>query len=329
MGLWGNIKRAFNPPPRPPPPKQTQAQIDAAHNARIITEINRLRNLIKTENNNIDQYNRLLNKDKSDIQNYNRLIDDLNKQFRGPKPTNITPSAVKAQPPVITAQMLQHALSQVEYYKQKVLVAQSDILAFQKQIQTLSKSLFDAQSNDEAQNALIVKLKADLEKETALYNAANIQISNTFTAQKMAEFNKSVAETQGLLTDLNQPYVTRGDDIVAMLSKYIPKTNADATYKKIEYREEEYAKLKNINTIINIIYYLGVVFLFVLLHTSDNLFLKDRFVFYLFLLLFPFLYPWIYLYTIQLWTYLFPTKLFSGPTNAFIDQTEQPNVYYN
>jgi hypothetical protein len=47
------------------------------------------------------------------------------------------------------------------------------------------------------------------------------------------------------------------------------------------------------------------------------------------LLLIPFLYPWIYLFVIKIWTYLFPDKLFSGPTNAFIDQTKQPNVYYN
>ena len=35
------------------------------------------------------------------------------------------------------------------------------------------------------------------------------------------------------------------------------------------------------------------------------------------------------MYTIKIWNYFFPVKQYSGPVNAFVDQTNQPSVYYN
>jgi len=225
---------------------------------------------------------------------------------------------------------LDHTQSNIKKdYKKEIDNLNKQITQSTNRIKELTTQIQTLNDMNTEQSAKILSLKLELEQETARYNDALIQIENLYSAERMAQFNQSVSETQTLIEDLNQPYVKHGDDLVAMLSKYIPVTNADATYEKIEYREIEFSKLKNINNIINIIYYLGVIFLFVLLFTSNNVFLSDRYPFYIFLILLPFLYPWIYMYTIKIWNYLFPVQEYSGPVNAFVDQSKQPSVYYN
>ena len=220
-------------------------------------------------------------------------------------------------------------IAQVEYYTNEFNLAKNNIAALAENIRNISSELLKSIDANSVLNRTIASLQIELNQIILLQNNTQRLLNEANDIIKNLNFNHSASDTRAMITDLNQPYVKHGDDLVAMLSKYIPKTNADATYQKIEYREAEFQKLKNINNIINIVYYIGVVFLFVLLFTSNNVFLKERFLFYIFLLVFPFLYPWVYLFVIKIWTYLFPDKLFSGPTNAFIDQTKQPNVYYN
>jgi hypothetical protein len=219
--------------------------------------------------------------------------------------------------------------------------AEARIVSLNAQITTLTTQNATLTTQNAELNAQLAQLRTELANEKELYNTYFLLYNNALEdvtsannerdiardAQLFAEFNQEASETQTLITDLNQPYVTNGDNLVAMLSKYIPKSNADATYTKIQYRDVEYSKLKNINTIINGVYYFGVIFLFILLFTSNNFYLKERFMFYIFLILLPFLYPWLYLYVTKIWRFLFPVSLLSGPKNAFIDESTQPNVY--
>ena len=287
---------------------------DVQHNAKIMSDITISRRLIAVQNANIARYN--------------REIEALYKKLR-PIPNAITPSQQQAQPQQTSWFAYQNALSQLAYYKKALGTANTDITALQTSAQLTFNELQLLKDADAVLKEMAASLQKEIDAAVLLYNQTKQSLNDANDKINKMEFKQDVSDTLAMITDLNQPYVKHGDDLVAMLSKHIPITNADATYQKIEYREIEYAKLKSINTIINIVYYIGVIFLFVLLFASNNVFLKERFIFYLFLLLFPFLYPWIYMYIIQIWTYLFPTKLFSGPTNAFIDQTNQPNVYYN
>jgi len=221
-------------------------------------------------------------------------------------------------------------LAEMEKLKKQLKESKEKIVKLKKEIE-------DLKYKNENQREKITLLEQQLQYETELYNTTyklyTDALEDTIIAlqqKKLAEFNLSVSETQTLIEDLNQPYVNRGDDIVSMLSKYIPISNADATYQTIQYRNGDFDNLKKTNNTINIVYYVGVIFLFVLLFTSNNVFLSNRFIFYIFLILLPFLYPWIYLYTIKIWKYFFPVKYYSGPKNAFIDEaTNQSNVYYN
>ena len=100
----------------------------------------------------------------------------------------------------------------------------------------------------------------------------------------------------------------------------LPLTDDSQTnFRKTEYRSDDHNKLKSINRTINIIYYSCIILLFMLLFTDNNLYLKDRFIFYIFLIILPYLYPWIFMYTIKLKNVIMPTITYTGPKNAFID----------
>jgi hypothetical protein len=138
-----------------------------------------------------------------------------------------------------------------------------------------------------------------------------------------AEYRTQVKNT---ITLLNNPLLQTGTKMSDLLTNYLPINNAQTTYEKVVYRDEEHSKLKNVNRIINIVYYCGVVVLLLLLFTSDNLYLKERFPLYIFIIILPYLYPWIYKLAGVLWGFVFPMIDYTGPKNAFIDKnyTQQP-----
>jgi hypothetical protein len=103
--------------------------------------------------------------------------------------------------------------------------------------------------------------------------------------------------------------------------------NSQTNFRKSEYRSEEHDKLKSINRTINIIYYSCIILLFMLLFTDNNLYFKERFIFYIFLIFLPYLYPWIFMYTIKLKNVIMPTITYTGPKNAFIDINKGEYLY--
>lgn len=293
---------------------QSKSLTDIQFNAKIQADIAKLIGLIAAQNANIARYN--------------REIEAWYKKLK-PIPNAVTPSAMRAQPTGISAQAYANALAQLAHYKKSLGICNTDITALQTSAQTTFSELQLLKDDIDGLKAKAASLEADIDKAVLLQSATQRLLDEANDTIHRLNFTHDVSDTRALITDLNQPYVKHGDDLVAMLSKHIPITNANATYQKIEYREAEFEKLKNINTIINMVFYAGVIFLYTILFASNNVFLKERFIFYIILTFFPFLYPWIYLYATKIGTYLFPEKLFSGPVNAFIDQTNQPNVYYN
>jgi hypothetical protein len=110
-----------------------------------------------------------------------------------------------------------------------------------------------------------------------------------------------------------------------MFSKYLPYSEADATNRKIEYRETEHDFLMKINSIMNIIYYILFVIMIFLLIGGNNLQLKERFPIYLILLFLPFLYPYIFKLIYYTYNYITESKNIHGPKNAFLDSNGESN----
>ena len=65
---------------------------------------------------------------------------------------------------------------------------------------------------------------------------------------------------------------------------YYPTDESSTNFRKVEYRTEEHEKLRLINRFINILYYAFLILLFMLLYTNNTLYLKERFLLYIFLI---------------------------------------------
>ena len=116
-------------------------------------------------------------------------------------------------------------------------------------------------------------------------------------------------------------------DIYNKFMEYLPDTDPDLINRKIEYREMEHDKLKWINSLINILYYSLLITLIILLYSGDNLYFKDRFLLYLFLVLAPMLYPFIYSLIKKIIKIFNDNSPIHGPKNAFLDKSvNKPDI---
>ena len=156
--------------------------------------------------------------------------------------------------------------------------------------------------------------------------AIDFNTINDYFDLSMNQYNKDIVKK--LISFLNDnPLIEKGGEMSDLLTNYLPINNAQTTYEKVEYRDEEHHKLKSINRIINIVYYCGVVVLLLLLYTENNLLISERYPLYIFLILLPYLYPWIYKFTGKIWGFIVPVFDYTGPKNAFIDTMPKQNTY--
>jgi hypothetical protein len=81
---------------------------------------------------------------------------------------------------------------------------------------------------------------------------------------------------------------------------FYPKDKSAENIAKTTYRLEEHKKLKTISNIITITYYSFLILLFMLLFSSSNLLINERWILYLFLILLPFIYPWVFMWIMSL-----------------------------
>jgi hypothetical protein len=111
-----------------------------------------------------------------------------------------------------------------------------------------------------------------------------------------------------------------------MFSKYIPHIDPNVINRKIEYREKEHDFLMKINSIMNIVYYILFFLMIILLIGGNNLQFSQRYIFYLFLLILPFLYPYVFKILSYLYNYFTDIKNIHGPKNAFLDTNGEYNL---
>ena len=117
---------------------------------------------------------------------------------------------------------------------------------------------------------------------------------------------------------LNQ-VLTVDKPIMSVIDKYIPEYDSNTIYREIEYRDEEYKRLYNINYYLNILYYVIFVVLIILVVTSNRFDFKKDMILYISLAILPFVYPWVFLLFRRIYIYFNPPTQYSGPKNAFID----------
>jgi hypothetical protein len=111
-------------------------------------------------------------------------------------------------------------------------------------------------------------------------------------------------------------------------SKYLPSANSELLNRKIQYRDMEHDKLKWVNHILNFVYYSLLIVLFVILYSADNLYFKERFLLYIFLILAPMIFPFIYDLIKKIFNLFSPTPGIHGPKNAFLDTTVNKPIIY-
>jgi hypothetical protein len=117
------------------------------------------------------------------------------------------------------------------------------------------------------------------------------------------------------------------ENIKHYLNTYLPSYDANPIYKHIEYTNEEFIFLQKVNFYINIAYYICFIILILLLISSNNLYLRERFVLYIFLAILPVLYPWFYILFRNIWRRIFPVVDYGGPKQ--IDTTTNTITMYS
>jgi len=131
---------------------------------------------------------------------------------------------------------------------------------------------------------------------------------NVCNSVEQIEKNKECADSQTFLSYLTNQLSS---------SAIRPET----TYKKIEYRNEAHELLDSINYWMTVLYFILLLVMLILLLTSNRLNLRSRFPLYLFLLVLPIIFPYLFEGLKYIYKYLFteintPTR---GPQDAFIE----------
>jgi hypothetical protein len=105
--------------------------------------------------------------------------------------------------------------------------------------------------------------------------------------------------------------------------------NPDTTYRKIEYRNEAHELLSTINLWLTILYFVILGVMLGLLSAANKLLLKERFMLYLFLVVLPFAFPYLFELLKYLYEYLFPNTPNHGPKDAFLEIKTNPMDSFN
>jgi hypothetical protein len=105
------------------------------------------------------------------------------------------------------------------------------------------------------------------------------------------------------------------------LSSHYQKISNDITKEKIEYREVEHQKLVTLNKTLDILFYCIFSAFVIIIIVTGNFKFKEHFLLYLFMILIPFLFPYLY----KLCKHFYGLNSSSyGPKNAFIDKSNDP-----
>jgi hypothetical protein len=108
-----------------------------------------------------------------------------------------------------------------------------------------------------------------------------------------------------------------------MFSQYLQPVNPLVTYRKIDYRNESHNTIMYINSLMTYLYYILLCVLIVMLLLNNNLYIKERFITFVFLFTLPILYPYFFNLLLYIYRYLTTSNQLHGPKNAFIETNEQ------
>jgi hypothetical protein len=111
-------------------------------------------------------------------------------------------------------------------------------------------------------------------------------------------------------------------DLYNYLLKQNPIKNPDTTFKKIEYRDESHEYLSRMNNLLTIFYFCILFVMFIVLVVTKRLMIKERLVLYIFLIVLPFAFPYLFDLLKKLYKSLFTGNPTYGPKNAFLENRD-------
>jgi hypothetical protein len=170
-----------------------------------------------------------------------------------------------------------------------------------------------------------------------VYNFLLAQRAEYKEQQRLMRFNTLCGTLQTNLANCQASVPTNGACVkednsdkfrfLDYLLKRNPVENPEVTYKKIEYRNEAHELLSTINHWMTILYFIILVVMLGLLSMSQRLFLRERALLYLFLVVLPFAFPYLFQIVNYIYNYLFPHSPTHGPKNAFLDTESKRDAF--
>lgn len=172
----------------------------------------------------------------------------------------------------------------------------------------------------------------------------NIKAYNALLSQREKHFSEKIISEQcptvgaggsGSGSGTNTNTETSGTDTLLMISNlnknlslWLSGTDPKTTYRKIDYRSAEQETLSTLNQYVTTTYYIAFGVLLLLLGTSGNLMLQERFLSYVVLFLLPVLYPFVFSWIYNAVTSWTTPDALHGPKNAFLDtKTKTMDAY--
>jgi len=157
-----------------------------------------------------------------------------------------------------------------------------------------------------------------------LLSQRNEYITEKNRIQKLKTCKSCPLDASGQRFDAscNSTYDSSDNELFNYLKNQFPAQNADTVFKKIEYRDESHEFLSRINKYLTIFYFFVLFVMLIMLTVSQRLFLKERFVLYLFLIVLPFIFPFLFDLLKKIYKYYFPGTSGYGPKNAFLENRD-------
>jgi hypothetical protein len=118
-------------------------------------------------------------------------------------------------------------------------------------------------------------------------------------------------------------------DFLGYLLKQLPLEKPETTYKKVEYRDEAHEFLSTMNKLLTVFYFVLLFVMLFLLSATQRLMLRERFMLYLFLVVLPFAFPYLFSFLKYLYFRMFPQEETHGPKNAFLENQDTPIGSFN
>lgn len=203
-------------------------------------------------------------------------------------------------------------MEEIAPYEVKTMLFNGDIIGLNRDIQTI---------NDEI--IALNKIKEETRVKIDEINKIIKELDKTILELETKIYSNVVVNNKNLL-NLSEYTDTSLNFLFSYLNK--KKLSSDVIYDKIEHRDIEHEKLYNRNKIFDILFYCFYFsFLLIMICTQNTK--RENFLIYLFIGLTPFIYPFVFKWTLFLIKYLSNDP--HGPKKAFVDINNTLIAYNN